>query len=190
MLGVLVAVLGLAERPAGFRNVDLVGARISASSSSYLKRNRWLSRSAGLGFIGEKHVETGLMGGILSMRRSLNRRDWKKINSTLAETLCRWLVDIFAQRETFFSRPRSWSRPDIIIHTPKASLHHTNKIVSYIRPRHSLRIPIFRMNSQNSTVDALTADKNKYIGGRSPYQSISKFNAFLRLFPGQNPAGK
>lgn len=40
VLGVLVAVLGLAERPAGFRNVDLVGTKRSASSSFCFKRNR------------------------------------------------------------------------------------------------------------------------------------------------------
>lgn len=40
VLGVLVAVLGLAERPAGFRNVDLAGTKISASSSFCFKRNR------------------------------------------------------------------------------------------------------------------------------------------------------
>lgn len=40
VLGVLVAVLGLAERPAGFRNVDLVRAKRKESAFSSRMENR------------------------------------------------------------------------------------------------------------------------------------------------------
>lgn len=134
----------------------------------------------------KKHAEPGLMGGISSTGRSLDGTD-----CVLVETLCRRLVAIFTQQEIFFSRPQIWSRPEAIIQLPnKAPHHHTNEIVSYIHPQHSLRILIFQINPQNPTVDALTAGKNDPSAAALRINRCRNSTPFSGSFQDGNPAGK
>lgn len=137
----------------------------------------------------KEHAKPGLMGGISSTGRSLDGAD-----CVLVETQCRRLVAIFAQQKNFFfffPRPQIWSRPETIIQLPnKAPHHHTNEIVSYIRPQHSLRIPIFQINPQNPTVDALTAGKNDPSAAALRINRCRNSTPFSGSFQDRNPAGK